>query len=904
MRWIHDLLFRLKALLAPRLMEQELDDEIRFHLEMEVEKLVGQGMGEDEARRQALNRFGSIGRQKDRARWSWGVGFARDLQADVRLVGRQMRRYPGFAVGAVLTLALGIGANTAIFSIANQVILRRPAVDDPDRLAAIYTTCRRGNPRCSSSYPDFEDYRDLSRSFLDMAAYSSIPLNVGDPEAARLATGLLVTGNYFGLLGSGIHVGRSIQPSDNEKGAPARVTVLAHGFWRDAFGSDPEIVGKTVRLNGASYTVVGVATEGFRGLDLNVTPDLWLPILSARELGPAVGGAGEPDAAESRGMRWIGTLVGRLGPGVTVDRARADMDGLALRLGEQFPQERAAIDGVRGITVDPVQGYLLPRGSEATLKRFVWMLLAVVGLSLLLAAANLANLLLARATARGREIGIRMAVGAGRTRVVRQLLTESLALSLVGGTAGLLVGKLMLAQLGAFQLPGAVTIGDLEVGLDTRVLFFALGLSVATAFLFGLVPALQTTRPDLVRSLKGEVSGRLGNQGRLRRSLVAVQMGLCVVLLVGSGLFIRTLRNSLATDLGFTHGSVTTARFNLSLLRYSEERGVTFVDELLRRVRGMPEVEEASVSTLVPFQGAGFRGMFAEIGGYEPAPDEEVRLDYVVVEPDYFETLGIELVEGRTVSERDFEGSPAVMVINRHMAERYWPDRSPVGGSVAFAGADFSFEVVGVVDDPVWAAVGEQPTPFVFLPLAQRPGFSTDFLTLVARGSGDPRGLLPGIRDQFLALDPDLSLTALRPLSEQVGDALMPQRMGTVLLGMLGGLALLLAAVGIYGVVSYSVRRRARDIGIRIAVGASAAAIRRAVVREMAMPVLAGLVAGAVVALALSRTIETFMYGVSPNDPLTFIAITTLLVLVALVATLIPARWASRLDPMRILTIE
>jgi predicted permease len=904
MRWIHDLLFRLRALLVPRLMEQELDDEIRFHLEMEVEKLVGQGMGEDEARRLALNRFGAIGRQKDRARWSWGVGLARDLQADVRLVARQMRRHPGFAAGAALTLALGIGANTAIFSIADQVLLRRPAVDDPDRLAAIYTTCRRGSVRCSSSYPDFEDYRDLSRSFLDMAAYSPVPLNVGDPEAARLATGLLVTGNYFGLLGTRIHVGRSIQPSDNETGAPARVTVLAHGFWRDAFGSDLGIVGKTVRLNGVSFTVVGVATEGFRGLDLNVTPDLWLPIRSARELGPAVGGAGEADAAENRGMRWIGTLVGRLGPGVTVQRARADMDGLALRLGEQFPQERAAIDGVRGITVDPVRGYLLPRGSEASLKRFVWMLLAVVGLSLLLAAANLANLLLARSTTRGREIGIRMAVGAGRSRVVRQLLTESLALSLIGGTAGLLVGKLMLGLLGAFQLPGAVAIGDLEVGLDTGVLFFALGLSVSTAFLFGLVPALQTTRPDLVKALKGEVSRRLGNQGRLRRSLVAVQMGLCVVLLVGSGLFIRTLRNSLATDLGFTHRFVTTARFNLSLLRYSEERGVAFVDELLRRVREIPEVEEASVSTLVPFQGAGFRGMFADIGGYEPAPDEEIRLDYVVVEPGYFETLGIGLVEGRAISERDFEGSPSVVVINRHMAERYWPDRSAVGGSVAFAGADFEFEVVGVVDDPVWAAVGEEPTPFVFLPLAQRPSFSTSFLTLVARGSGDPRGLSPSIRDQFLVLDPDLSLTELRPLSEQVGDALMPQRMGTVLLSMLGGLALLLAAVGIYGVVSYSVRRRARDIGIRIAVGASAAAIRRTVVLEMAIPVLAGLVGGAAVALGLSRTIETFMFGVSPNDPLTFVAITALLVVVALVATLIPARWASRLDPMRVLTVE
>jgi predicted permease len=903
MRWTGEFLFRMRALLTPRKLERELDDEIRFHLEKETEKLVDQGMSEVAARRQALRGFGAIRRQRDRARWSWGVGFFRDLQADVRLVGRQMRRNPTFTAGAILTLGLGIGANTAIFSIADQALLRRPAVSEPDRLAAVHTTCRRGALRCSSSYPDFEDYRDLSGSFVDMAAYSPVPLNVGDDETARLATGLLVSGNYFGLLGTGVHAGRTLQPSDNRRGAAASVTVLSFRFWREALGADPLIIGKTVRLNGAPYEVVGVARDGFRGLDLSLRPDLWIPILSAPALGPAVGGAFEADAPDSRGMRWIGTLVGRMEPGVSVEQARAEMDGLALRLGEQYPDERAAIGGVRGITVDPVRGYLLPRGSEAALKRFVWMLLGVVGLSLLLATANLANLLLARATARSREIGIRMAVGAGRTRVIRQLLTESLALSVVGGAAGLLVARLVLGLLGTFQLPGSIAIGDLGVGLDRNVLLFAMAISAGTALLFGLVPALQTTRPDLVRSLKGELSGRVGS-GRLRKGLVALQMGLCVVLLVGSGLFIRTLRNSLASDLGFEHETVATARFNLSLLRYSEERGVGFVDQVLDGVRNLPGVREASVATLVPFQGGGFRGMFAQIDGYEPGPDEEIRVDYVIVESGYFETLGIPLLQGRTFGSVDSDGSLPVAVINRDMAERYWPGESAVGGSISFNGGEAGFEVVGVVDNPVWQAVGEQSTPFMFLPLAQAPGFSTEFLTLVARGSAGSQGLLSRIRGQFQAADPGLSLTLLRPMSELVGDALLPQRMGMLLLTMLGGLALLLAAVGIYGVVSYSVRRQARDIGIRIAVGANAGRIRRTVVSDMAVPVVVGLVGGGAAALALSSTIETFMFGVTSNDPLTFGVITVLLLLVALVATLIPARWATRLDPMRVLTVE
>jgi predicted permease len=905
MRRLNDFLFRLKALLAPGKMERELDEEMVFHLEMETRKNVRAGMSEEEARRKARRDFGGLARQKERARESWGVTLARDLVADTRLVFRQFRRNPGFAAAALVTLALGIGANAAIFSIADQALLRQPPVVEPDRLAAVYTTCRRGFERCSSSYPDYEDYRDFSRSFASMAGYSSVPLNVGDETGARLATGQVVTGNYFTLLGLRPHLGRLIQPADDARGAAASVAVLRFDFWKDAFGADPAVVGRTLLLNGSPFTVVGVAPERFRGLDLNFQTDVWIPLFAGPALGDAAGAVSSAAVFDDRGNRWIGTLIGRLAPDATLALARSEMGALARRLGEAYPDERAAVGGVRGITVDPAGGYILPVASDTELKRFIWLLLGVVAFTLLLASANVANLLLGRATARQREIGIRLAVGAGRGRLIRQLLTESLMLGLLGGAVGLAVARVMLELLGAFDLPGGVSIGALGVGLDGRVLLFALALSLATAMVFGVVPALQATRRDLVSSIKGESSERPGgSQQRTRKALVAVQVALCLTLLVGSALFIRTLRNSLSADLGFRPRGVAVARFNPGLLRYGPEQTVSLVNELLERTRGLPGVSDASVSTLVPFQGGGFRGAFAEIAGYQPGPEEEIRFDYVLVEPGYFRALGIPLLDGRAIEDGDAEGARPVAVINRHATERYWPDRSAVGGSLTLAGR-IDLDVVGVVDDPAWQRIGEESTPFLFVPLAQYPGMASGgFLTLVARTSGDAESLLPLLREEFRAVEPELSLTTLSTMEDQLGAALMPQRMGTTLLTLFGALALVLAAVGIYGVVGYTVARQAREIGIRIAVGASRMAIVRGVVRGMALPVLLGLALGSIAALVLGRTVESFMFGVDPQDPVTFGVLAAVLLAVALAATLLPARRAAKMDPMRVLSTE
>ncbi len=901
MRWIDDAIFRARALFAPGRMERDLDEEMKFHVEMETSKLVAGGADPVTAQRQAAERFGSAARQRDRARWAWGTSWVRDVFVDARLVGRQIRRNPGFASGVIVTLGLGIGANTAIFSVAEHALLQAPPVLEPDRLAAVYTTCRRGALQCSSSYPDYVDYRDLSRSFTDMAAYTSVPLNVGDTETARLARGVVVTGNYFSLLGVRPELGRFIQPADNETTGAELVAVLSHEFWREAFASDANIVGEAIRLNEARFTVIGVAPKGFRGLNLSAQADVWVPMFSGFALGAGVGAAADPEAAVERGNRWIGTVVGRLEPEATFARASAEMDNLALRLGEQYPDERAAIGGSRGITVDPIGAYILPLGNEAALRQFVYLLLGVVGLTLLLAAANLANLFLARATSREQEIGVRMAVGAGRGRVTRQLVTESLVLSMIGGAVGLVVAAGVVSMVEAFDLPGGVSIATLDVGLNPRVLGFAMGLSILTALLFGLVPALHAARRDLVRSVKGNALGRRG-QGPLRKALVSVQVALCLVLLVGSGLFLRTLQNSLDAELGFEPDRGIAARFNLSLLGYSEERAQGFVSDLLSGVRALPGVTAASIATVVPFQGGGFRGTFAEIDGYVPQPDEEIRVDFVVIETDYFAALGTRVIEGREFTTSDRDGGPSVIVINQHMADLYWAGRSPVGSRATLFGQ--SVEIVGVVENSSWTAVGEDATPFVFVPQVQAQMVSESFFTLIARTDRNPSSLLPAVRERFETVEPNLSLTSLQTLEDQVGIALMPQRMGTVLLTMLGLLALTLAAVGVFAVVSYTVKRRARDIGIRIAVGATRGRILKTVLTEMLIPIGAGLALGGLTAAALSRTVATFMFGVSPSDPLTYLAIGLLLVVVAMIATLIPARKASRLDPVRVLKTD
>ena len=888
-------------------LSEQIREEIRFYLEMRTQELIDGGMAPDEAWRQALEAFGDpkdIERRARReARLGDGMRKRGQLMAsfvqDVRYGLRTLTGNPGFAAIAIITLALGIGANTAIFSVVEATLFRSPPVREPEQLAAVYTTSRRGFPRSSSSYLDYLDYRDRSTHFADMAATTTLSAGLGDEElGARFSIVEAVTGNYFDLLGLTPAVGRLIQPQDDRLREGIAVVVLSHAFWRDHFQADADIVGRTVRLNGSPFTVAGVAPVGFTGMSLSVRPDLWIPMQAGASLG--AGSISDPRVWEARAYRWIGRLIARLQPVSTVEQARAEMLSISAQLAEEDPEAR----GPRSVTVDALPGYALPVGSETQMTRFVWLLLGVVGVTLLLACANVANLLVARASSRTREVGVRLAIGAGRGRLVRQLLTESVVLALLGGAAGLAVAQGVLALMGVLQLPGGVSVSMLEIGLDRGMLAVTLIISLVAGGVFGLAPALHATRPDLVGALKGEAKRR-GPKGGLglRRSLVAVQVALCLVLLAGSGLFLRTLQQGFSVDLGIGRENVALARFPVVQLQYSPEQAMAFTDALQERASRLPGVTAAALSTRVPLQGGGAVGFFFEVDGYQQAPDEELRMDVVFVTSGYFESLGLPLVQGRAISASDDEGSPAVMVVSQSMANAYWPDGGAVGGTVLI-GSD-GVEVIGVADDVTWNTLADDVTNYVFVPLAQwNSRAASSFLTLSVRTAGDARSLLPLIRSEVGALERDLPITTLLTMEDQVARVLTTQRMGAVLLSAFGVLALILAGVGIAGVVAYTVSRQRRDIGVRIALGAANTDIFSMVVKGMAGPILVGLAGGLLLALSLARTVEGFLFQVSAMDPITFLAITVGLVAVAALATLIPARQATRVDPVTVLKAE
>jgi len=900
-----DLVFRVRAALGGGRMERDLAEELQFHIEMETEKHVRAGLSPQDARARAEAAFGNVTRRKQAIRDGWGVGLARDAVNDLRHATRQLRRNPAFTATALLTLALGIGATTAIASVVRQALLRSAPVAEPAQLAALYTSCRRGDLRCSSSYPDFLDYRDRSRLFTGMVAATPLSLNIGIEGNARLATGEAVSEGFFQLLGLTPSLGRLLTPADGVRGNAQAVAVVSHEFWRDAFGGDSAAVGREVLINGARFTLVGVGPPGYRGLSLTTPRDVWLPMHAAVLLGVSGGSAANPENYDARDSRWIGTILGRLAPDASVEGARAEMAGIARQLGEEYPEERAAVSGPRTITVDPAGRYILPVGREAELRNFLALLVGTVLFTLVLACANIANLLLARATARGRELGVQLAIGASRGRVIRMLLTESLLLGVLGAAGGVAVARVMISWLSAYELPGGVGIGAIGVTLDGGVLAFALLLAAGTAVLFGLVPAVHASRQDLAGVIRGDPPRREGLAvTQLRRGLVALQVALCVVLLAGSAVFARTVRNSLAADLGFDGGGTVLLRYNAGLLGMAPEQQIGARRALLDRVRAIPGVTAASLASLTPLQGSGFRGFFAEIDGYVPSPDEEVRFDAVFVSPGYFAAQGMTLLEGRPIEERDTYGAPPVALVNRHAAGRYWSGRSPIGGRLRLPDST-EVTIVGVVADPTWDAIGEEVTPFAFVSLDQFPQLASGgFLTLSARGPGDEATLSGAVQGAFRETFPGLSPSRVGTMSSQVRAVLMPQRLGSLLLSIFGGLTLLLAGVGIYGVVGYNVLRQARELGIRIAVGASSASIVRTVVVGMTGPVLLGLGAGLAAALVLGRTVAGFLYRVQPADPASLAVAGGALLLVALAAALIPAWRATRIDPATVLMAE
>lgn len=837
------------------------------------------------------------------------------LWQDLRYAARTLWKTPGFTAVAVLSLALGIGANTAIFSFVNAVLLRALPVAEPERLVFVFNGTR-AEPYNVAPYPDYVDYRDRNSVFSDLAAYSGITVSLNHNEGAEQISGLIVSGNYFDVLGVGARAGRTFLPEEDQTPGAQPVVVIGHGLWQRLFGGDSNAVGKQMLLNGQPFTVVGVAPAGFDGAQAGQPNDIYVPMMMQAVVRPPRSGySGEmnPDLLGRRSAGWL-EMVGRLKPGVSFEGAQAEMRVLAKQLEEAYPdtnrEETATLFPVtKG---DPDQ--------RGTLLSVAGLMSAVVGLVLLIACANVANLLLARASARRKEISIRLALGAGRWRLIRQLLTESVLLSFVGGAVGLLLAVWLVDVLQTYSPPGNFFPVAFDFSLDARVLAFTLLLSLLTGVIFGIAPALQASNPDLVHALKdGTVmlagGGSWGARGfNLRNLLVVAQVALSLVLLISAGLFLRSLSQAQRIDPGFSPQNVLVMPLNINLLRYTKAQGQEFYRGVIERVEAIPGVESATLSRTPPLSGAS-RQSTVLIEGRE-GPDRAGGSESSGGNPDtgghttlaspvalkYFETMNIPLLRGRDFTAQDREGTPGVIVINETFVRRYFPDEDPLGKRLSLSGARGPWlEVVGVARDGKYITLGETSAPMIYQSILQRHETG---MTLLIRTRGDSASLAAAVRREVQAVEKNLPVTNIRPMTELLNNSLFPARMGAVLLGAFGLLALLLAAVGLYGVMSYSVARRTREIGIRMALGARGGNVLRLVLGEGMALIAVGVLLGLAGAFAATRLLASFLYGVSTTDPLTFAGIAVFLTLIALAASFIPARRASRVDPLVALRYE
>jgi predicted permease len=829
---------------------------------------------------------------------------------DVRYGFRVLRASPGFAAVAVLSLALGIGANTSIFSVVNAALLRPLPVTQPDQLVFVFNGSRT-SPYSTSSYPDYVDYRDKNEVFSDLLTYSSITMSARADDQTDLISGSIVSGNFFDALGVRAALGRTFLPEEDATPNTHPVAVISHGMWERRFGGDPKIIGQQLTLNGHAFTIVGVAPRGFNGPEVLENNDIYLPTMMQALVRPPRGGfSGDmnPDLLARRGARWM-RMIGRLKPGVGIEQAQAAMTTIADGLAQAYPEDnRNTIATLFPVNkVDP-QAY-------TQLLSVAALLLAVVAIVLLIACANVANLLLARASARRKEIAIRLAMGASRSRLVRQLLTESLLLSLGGGVVGLLFALWTIDLLKSATPPDGIFSFTLDYKLDGRVLAFTFLLSLATGVIFGLAPALQASRPDLVPALKDEASAAAQGRRRLslRSALVVAQVALSLVLLIGAGLFLRSLNNAQSIDPGFNADKILDAQLNINLLRYTKAQGREFYRQVIERIEALPGVESASLARVVPMSGSGRTSSFLIQGqpgldnvsrseGTGPDVDNQYTVNTNVIGLKYFSTMGIPLLRGRDFTGQDNEGAPLAAIVNEAFARRYFDDEEALGKRLSFRGAQGPWaEIVGVARDIKYRTLGETPRASVYVPLLQNHETG---MALHVRTIGDPVSVAGAVRREVQALDQNLPVTNLQPMSAVLGSSLFAARMGAVLLAIFGLLALLLAAVGLYGVMSYTVARRTREIGIRMALGAQTGNVLRLVLKEGMVLVGGGVAAGLIAAAAVTRLLASFLYGVSPLDAATFAAIPLVLALAALLATYLPARRAAKVDPMIALRYE
>ena len=817
------------------------------------------------------------------------------LVQDLRFGVRMLLKSPGFTVVATLSLALGIGANTAIFTFINAVFFQSLNVREPDQVMELFTRDGKSSDASLSylplSYPNFEDYRAQNGVFTDLVAYQNVRLNLsGDGGEPQQIQGLIVSGAYFDLLGVRAAHGRTFLPEEDRTPGAAPVAVLSHGLWQRRFGGDASVLGKQITLNNQSFTVVGIAPENFRGTFAIGGPQLWVPMTMHEQV--LTGTARE--WFTSRRALTTGVL-GRLKPGVTREQAQSALQTVARGLEETYPRDNEK----RSVVLLPLTQSAIDPNQRELFVKAGGVLLTIVGLVLLIACANIANLLLARAAVRGREMSIRLALGAERRRIFQQLMTESLLLALLGGALGLLFAYWGRALLWNFRPPFLPQNG-MDLSFNGRVLGFTLLLCVLTSILFGLVPALQASRLDLAAELK-EKTGRAAHSRRWRRIgnlLIVFEVALSLVALIGAGLFLHSLYVAQQSDPGFEREKLLIVLFNVGSVGMDKARGEEFYRQVQERVRAVPGVESVSLASNGPFN-PGFLNSIKIEG--QPATEKTLYSAVNTVTPSYFQTLGIPLLRGRDFRETDGPQAPPVAVVNEAMASRFFPGQEVVGKRFAFFDEDTYIEIVGVARDSLQGGLNETPKPLIYLPLRQ------DYVPAVAlcvRTAGDPAALVKTVRGEVQALDPNLPLIGVSTISEMTARVLWAPRMGAVLLTLFGSLALLLAAIGVYGVLSYSVSQRTNEIGLRMALGARPRHVLWLVLKQGMTLVGVGLVIGLGCGFVATRLIAGLLYGVSALDPLTFLCTPLLLAFVALLAGYLPARRAARVDPLTALRYD
>jgi predicted permease len=818
----------------------------------------------------------------------------RRMASDALIALRSFRKTPGFTIAAVLSIALGIGLNTTIFSLVNALLLRPVPGADPGRLVTVFTSEDTDDPMSSSSYPDYADLARTNTTLDGLMAHTLMFAGVEHGDTTNITVGELVSSNYFDVLGVPLAAGRAFSPDADRVGA-APTVVISHRMWQRDFGGRGDALGKTLVIHGRAFTIIGIAPAGFNGFTAGISAELFLPVGAVDDVEPVgrINSTPSPTGMhrnEKRGQRYL-FLTGRLKRGVSIDEARAELGTLMAGLERQYPvsnkNRRPTVLRANDVRVLP--------DADSSIGASAAVLMAAVGLVLLVACSNIASLLLARASSRAREMALRVAIGASRGRIIRQLIVESLVLSMIGGTTGLMLAVWMARLLGRFQPPMQIAIA-FDFSPDLRVFLFTFVLAIATGVLFGLAPALRASRPDLVPALKGASSATRHRRFSLRSFLIAAQMALSTVLLVAAALLLRSFTAASAMDVKFDASHVVYAAINSSKQFATPEAERTFFDTAERQLAAVPGVTSVARSDRLPFALTGNSAVVKVDGVRGPSENGGTRVAVANVSSHYFETMGIPIVSGRPIDDRDRGASSEnVAVINQAAARKFWPNTNPVGQH--FKVSD-EFTVVGVSADHPVLAVGETPQPFFQFALDQT---HSGFANIVVRTDGSARALTPAVRRTLLSIDPTLAFMGLEPMTGMIDTTLFPARAATVLLGAFGGLALVLAVIGLYGVVSFTVARQTRDIGIRMALGADRRHVIGGVLANSFTLVGSGAIAGLLLAIGAAQVLSGFLVGVSSFDPLSYAAALAVLGAAALVATVIPARRAASINPIEAL---